>query len=422
MSERTDQTVYWLWLQKKLGCGAKISKALHCFESPKAFWLADEAAYRQSECFGKLRAFSENGLPQLLDKSLDSCIETMQLCLQKHITILTPDDPRYPDKLRLLPDLPAALYIRGNADCLSREPQFAVIGSREPTQYALEAATEIAGVLAENDAVIVSGGAIGIDAAAHEAALQHQKPTLLVMGSGHGSAYLPIHSDLRRRVASCGALVTEYPPYTDPGRGSFQLRNRLISGLSDAVIIIQASENSGSLNTASHAKAQGRDLFVLPGSRGSKAFAGSNRLLVEGANTVINGEDVFAHYGIDVKTSASPADPQEGEPFADLQQQEQNLPLKKKPNRTRHPASAPVEKPHTEAKKDAAQKNIFIFAPESVSKNAQIVYNILQTQPAALDTIVRESGMTVPQVLASLTELELSGAVTRDERAFYTCL
>lgn len=418
MMDNKDQTVYWLWLQRTLGCGAQIARVLRDFESPQAIWAGDEAVYRACDAFGKLRAFSEKGLPQLLDKSLDDCIETMELCRKKHITILTPDDPRYPDRLRNLQDLPAALYIRGDAECLNGQYRFAVIGAREPTRYAFEAATEIAEVLSENGAVVISGGAIGIDAAAHEAALRKGQKTLLVMGCGHGSTYLPTNADLRRRVASCGALVTEYPPLTQPGRGSFQLRNRLISGLSDAVVIIQAGEKSGTLNTANHAKQQGRDIFVLPGSRNSVSFAGSNRLLVEGAKTVLNGEDIFASYGVSVASHETLAE--NGEPFEALLAQEQELPAPKKGSAKQKSANPKTEKQHRAAEKEPQREKISNFDPKSVSKNAQIVYNILQKQPAPLDSLVRESGLPVPLVLGSLTELELCGAVARDASAVYT--
>ena len=418
MTYNNDQTVYWLWVQRTFGCGAQIGRVLDDFESPQALWAGDEADYRSCAAFGKLRAFSEKGLPHLLDKSLDDCLRTMELCRKKHITILTPDDPRYPDRLREFVDLPAALYIRGDADCLNGQHRFAVIGAREPTRYAFEAATEIAETLAENGAVIVSGGAVGIDAAAHEAALRKGRETMLIMGCGHGSTYLSENADLRRRVASCGALVTEYPPLTKPGKGSFQLRNRLISGLSDAVVIIQAGEKSGTLNTANHAKQQGRDIFVLPGSRNSVSFAGSNRLLVDGAHIVLNGEDVFAHYGVAV----SPREKQRetGEPFEDLLSQEQSLPPPKKTSRILKTAIPKAEKPQSGAGNEPPPEKISNFDLKSVSKNAQIVYNILQTQPAALDTLVRESGLPVPQVLASLTELELCGAAVRDASAVYT--
>ena len=419
MNSQANKTVYWLWIQKTLGCGARIQDALDGFTDQQVFWAADETAYRQADGFGKLRMFSEKGMPRLLDKSLDDCRQVMELCEKKHITILTPDDKRYPDRLRRLRDLPAALFIRGDADCLNGPCRYAVIGARTPTRYAYEAAMEITGELAENGAVIVSGGAVGIDSAAHEAALQHGKKTLLVMGCGHGSTYLSENSDLRRRVSSCGALVTEYPPLTQPGRGSFQLRNRLISGLSDAVVIIQAGEKSGTLNTAQHALAQGRDLFVLPGSRDSLSFAGSNRLLVEGAKIVINGEDVLAHYGIHAKARETAL--REGEPFEQLRQQEQELPPDKLMKKAHKAKAVAAEMKQADDASANPQEKSFIFVPESVSKNAQIVYNILQKEPAVLDALVRESGLPVPQVLSSLTELELCGAVVRDARAVYTC-
>ena len=418
MTERNEQAVWWLWLQRTFGCGARIADVLEYFGSSKAVWQAGENDYRISDCFGRTRSFSEKRLPQLLDKSLDDCREMLALCQKRHIAVLTPDDPRYPQRLLALRDLPAVLYIRGDADCLNPLHSFAVIGARRPTQYAKDAASEITTVLAQQGCTVVSGGAVGIDAIAHESALAAGAKTLLVMGCGHGAGYLPTNADLRKRVSYCGALVTEYPPLTAPAAGSFPMRNRLISALSDALVIVQAGEASGTLNTAGHARAQGKTLFVLPGSRDSLAFAGSNRLLQEGALVVQQGEDLLRRFGLTVAAKAA-LHPQPGEPFAALTQEEASMeePPKKQPSaakKARKAASAPPDA--------APEKKVFVFVPESVSKNAQIVYNILQTRPLSFDDVVRQSALPVPQALSALTELELCGAVSRDERAVYTCL
>ena len=422
MNERTDQTVYWLWLQHALGCGARIADVLRYFDSPRSFWAADENDYRQCDCFGTLRSFSAKRLPLLTDKSLVACNEILLLCERQRISVLTPDDPLYPNRLRPLHDYPAVLFVRGDPACLNAVNAFAVIGAREPTQYALDAAAEIAGSLAQHDCVIVSGGARGIDAAAHEAALAQSKPTVLVMGCGHGSNYLASHAALRRRVASCGALVTEYPPLEPPGPGSFPLRNRLISGLSDALVIIQAGEKSGTLNTAKHAAAQGKERFVLPGSRDSQSFAGSNRLLAEGALAVNYGEDILKRYGVIAQAKQALHAYKSGEPFSELQLQEQALALSAEPKEEQSNKKTTTRKAAVQENTHEKEEKNFIFVPESVSKNAQIVYNILQMQPAQMDALVRSSNLSVPQVLSALTELELCGAVTRDERAVYRCV
>ena len=414
----TDSAVYWLWLQNRLGAGAKIADVLHYFDSVRTFWAAGENTYRQCDCFGTLHSFSQKRLPLLLDKDLDPFREILSLCEKQNISVLTPDDPMYPDRLRSLRDLPAVLYVRGDAMCLHAEKSFAVIGARKPTDYARDAASEIASVLAKNGCCVVSGGALGIDTVAHESALAQEKPTVLVMGCGHGAKYLSENADLRRRVASCGALVTEYPPLQASERGSFPLRNRLIAGLSDAVVIVQAGAGSGTLNTANHAIKQNKDLFVLPGSRDSLSFAGSNQLLLDGAHAVTHGGDVLAHYDSLFGAKLTLKQLKRGEPFGDLldtqtPQKAEKLPHAAGKIKAKH-ASVPSKN-----STPSAQEKIYNFVPESVSKNAQIVYNILQKQPGVLDEIVRQSGLAVPQVLSSLTELELQGAVTRDENAVY---
>ena len=422
MRVERETTIYWLWLQKCLGAGAKIADVLRYFDSVRAFWAAEENAYRQCDLFGSLPSFSKKRLPLLLDKSLDDCREILALCEKQHITVLTPDDPHYPARLRDLRDLPAVLYVRGDPAALQSEKSFAVIGARTPTDYAKDAAAEIASALAKNGCCIVSGGALGIDTAAHESALQQQKPTVLVMGCGHGAAYLAENANLRKRVASCGALVTEYPQLQTPGPGSFQLRNRLIAGLADAVVIVQAGAGSGTLNTANHARKQGKDLFVLPGSRDSFSFAGSNQLLLDGAYAVTRGADVLAHYDAVYSAKTALKKLKRGEPFGDLL----DLPAAEKLTETPSKPAASKRKPQQAETKEipasSGKEKIYNFVPESVSKNAQIVYNILQTQPCVLDELVRKSSLSVPQVLSSLTELELLGAVERDENAVYTCV
>ena len=420
MRGETDTTVFWLWLQDRLGAGAKIADVLRYFDSVRAFWAAGENAYRQCDCFGTLRSFSKARLPQLLDKSLDTFQEILSLCKKQNISVLTPDDPMYPDRLRNLRNFPAVIYVRGNVACLHAEKSFAVIGAREPTDYAKDAAAEIASVLAENGCTVVSGGAKGIDTIAHESALQQQKPTVLVMGCGHGTRYLTENAALRKRVASCGALLTEYPPLQKPTQGSFPLRNRLIAGLSDAVVIVQAGAGSGTLNTAKHAITQGKDLFVLPGSRDSLSFAGSNQLLLDGAHAVNHGADVLSYYDSVFRARDSLKALKRGEPFGDLFDISEHKPEKQTPHDAQKKRTTRAVQPPKESIPSAPEK-IFTFLPESVSKNAQIVYNILQTQPCVLDEIVRQSALPVPQVLSSLTELELIGAVERDENAVYSC-
>lgn len=421
MNKANEQIVYWIWLQRAMGCGARIADVLQYFKTPLALWQAQENDYRMSDCFGKLRSFSKRRLPMLLDKSLDDCYDILALCQKQHITVLTSDDPRYPNRLRALRDFPAVLYIRGDADSLNPENAIAVIGAREPTQYAIDAATEISSVLAQQNCSIVSGGAVGIDAISHEAALLNGRKTLLVMGCGHGAGYLPKNADLRKRVSQCGALITEYPPLTEPKPGSFPLRNRLISGLSDALVIVQAGDRSGTLNTAGHAKLQGKPLFVLPGSRESKAFAGSNRLLQEGALVVQQGEDILRRFGVTVQAKASLRKTR-GEPFAALRLEEsQNAESARKKSVAAKAAKKEERCPSEKTCVDSEEKNLS-FVPESVSKNALIVYNILQMRPMTLDDVVRSGSLLVPQVLSALTELELCGAITRDEHAVYSCL
>ena len=223
----------------------------------------------------------------------------MELCSKHGIYIVTPDSKEFPESLKLIGKPPMVLYVRGDIECLNPKLPVAVIGSRTPCKYGEESARKIVTELVGSCAVIVSGGALGIDSVAHRSAIEAGGKTVLVMGCGHGVGYLPENSDLRKSVYHHGALVSEYPPYTSVSQGSFPLRNRIISGLSKAVVIIEAAQFSGTFSTAKYAIKQDKPLYVLPGDIDSGNFDGSNQLITEGANPIFSAYDIPSSLGIE---------------------------------------------------------------------------------------------------------------------------
>lgn len=207
------------------------------------------------------------------------------------------DDAEYPRLLATIPDPPDELWVSGRPDLLSAEA-VAIVGSRNASQYALEIAASLAFDLARCGLVVVSGMARGVDGSAHRGALEAGGATVAVLGSGVNVAYPDEHADLLLKIASTGAVVSEFPPDTPPLAYHFPLRNRIISGLSRAVVVIEAGEKSGSLITARCALEQGRDVMAVPGNALSGRNRGSHGLLKDGAKLVEGVDDILEELGL----------------------------------------------------------------------------------------------------------------------------
>lgn len=223
--------------------------------------------------------------------------------------LICPDDVRYPALLKDLPDPPLLLYVLGNAEVL-RDPQLAIVGSRNPTPPGRDNAVAFAKALAEFGLTITSGLALGIDAAAHEGALAGKGPTIAVAGTGVDRIYPASHRQLAHRiVAEGGALVSEFALGTPPMKHQFPRRNRIISGLSLGTLVVEAALSSGSLITARQALEQGREVFAIPGSIHNPMAKGCHQLIRHGAKLVETARDVLEELGalIPLMLEASPS-------------------------------------------------------------------------------------------------------------------
>jgi DNA processing protein len=207
------------------------------------------------------------------------------------LEVLTLDDPAYPSRLRQVELPPPVLFVRGSVAALAALHPIAVVGTRRPTGLGRATAARIGEALAASGAVVVSGLALGVDGAAHAAAVRAGAPTVAVMGGGHDYLYPAAHRGLAASiVAGGGAVVSEFPPGMAPNRGTFPRRNRIISGLSDATVVVEAGIRSGALTTAAWALEQGRGLYIVPGRMDDPAVAGCLAFLREGgpqANIVV---------------------------------------------------------------------------------------------------------------------------------------
>jgi len=282
-----EDTLYWIGFNFLKGIGAvRFQRLLDRFGSAKCAWEADPFALAEAglsvKVIERLAALRKQvNLPEIYEK-----------IQAKGIKILTWQDEAYPKRLREISQPPPVLYYRGE---LFPEDTWAVavVGTRRVTPYGRQVAEDTASFLAANGVTIVSGLARGVDGIAHRAALRVGGRTLAVLGSGVDQIYPPEHLTLAEQISEHGAVLSDYPPETAPESANFPPRNRIISGLSMAVIVIEAGETSGALITAEFAAEQGRDVFAVPGNILAPQSKGTNKLILQGASPLLNAGDVM---------------------------------------------------------------------------------------------------------------------------------
>lgn len=291
---------------------------------------------------------------------------------------ITPDDLAYPDAFRVLSDAPFLLFATGRLDLLGN-PAVGVVGTREPTDYGRQAAMQLAGDIAKAGYAVVSGMAKGIDAAAHAGALGAGGETVGVLGHGIDLTYPRENARLFAAMRERGLLVTELPPGAEPLSGNFPRRNRLISALSEGVLVVEMAVKSGAQHTVSYALEQGKEVFAVPGPIGSPMSAGTNQLLKEGARLVTSAEDILEELrGVGRSASVRVA-------CTAVPQQPLALAL------DAAPAPEPVQ-------------------PDGLSPEEAQAWAALGAEPLHVDEVAAAAGLAPGGVLAALLGLELRGA------------
>ena len=278
---------YWVAFSLVKGIGAvRFQALLNFFGDPQIAWGAPTEALREA---GLSEKVIENVVELRSAINLDQVWDQLEA---KGITVLIQTDENYPRRLQELEQPPPVLYMLGE---LTSEDEWAVavVGTRRVTAYGRQVAEDIAGTLARNGISVISGLARGIDSISHQAALHAGGRTIAVMGSGLDRIYPPENRRLAEQIAAHGALISDYPPGTPPEGSNFPPRNRLISGLSLAVVIVEAGQTSGALITAAFAADQGREVFAVPGNISSPGSKGTNRLIRDGAQPLLHPEQVL---------------------------------------------------------------------------------------------------------------------------------
>ena len=385
----TDRTLYWMWLQAAIGQGtATAVRMFRHFSSIEAIYAADREDYRYV-------GVPDNTLDRLCDKSLDTVSRLAERALANGGWILTPDDTDYPSPFKQLYSQPLAIYGKGVLPNFERMPVIGMVGTRSCTAYGLQAAGAIAAGLAAAGCPVISGGAKGIDRAAHEGALYGGGVTIAVQGCGLDVEYPAVNRQMREQILACGgALISEYPPGSTVTRSVFQVRNRLISGLSWGVCVVEAPQRSGAMMTARLARDQGKDVFAVPGMITSPASVGCHQLLRDSACLVTSAAQILQEYQI---RCGNTLDEEEADRAQAAFFERSQIPSPVVP--PEKPVSTPVS------------VSVSVQLPAQVSESCKKVYDALSDTPVSAEWLFEQTRLPLGEIFSVLTELEIYGCV-----------
>ncbi len=286
-----ENMIHWIWLSLSVRAGSESFRKLYeRFGSVEGIYSADEST------LASIIGSRSHDYSALVDKNLEKAKEVLNFCRAKSVGILLYSDERFPENLRKIKNPPVLLYYRGNLPDFKSELCISVVGTRSVSEYGRKNAFYVSRDLAKSGATIVSGMAIGIDGVALAGALSEGKATVAVIGSGIDVCYPSQHKRLAREIVKRGCVVTEYAPGTRPNAVNFPVRNRIISGLSEAVVVIEGHEKSGAIITARRAFSQGRAVYALPGNVGQRNSEATNLLIKNGAKAFSSADDIVRDF------------------------------------------------------------------------------------------------------------------------------
>ena len=389
---------YWIWLAELPGLRNQFRLALlRHFGSPEDIFSADRRELLLAE-----------GVPQkqaelALNRDLGKADRIMGECQRLNQRILTIQDAEYPRRLRNIFDPPIVLYAKGRLPAIDEEAAIAVVGTRECTPYGIACAERLSQELAAGGALVVTGLARGVDAAAARGALRAGGRVVGVTGGGLDVYYPYENRNLYDDTAAAGVLISEYPPGTPAEGRHFPVRNRIMSGLSVAALVVEAPERSGALITARLALEQGRDVYAVPGAIGAPESVGCNRLIQDGAGVVTCGWDILRDYA---------------ERFPEKLHRVKNLPAWT-PLPARH--SAPPETPPPPAPEPESSRALRSIDPKDLTDDPAVLLRAMETEnPIQVDDLIQKTEIPARRVLSALTLLEIDGLVRQHSGKRYT--
>lgn len=400
---------YWIWFSLCPELKMHSRQALL-----EAFGSAEEIYRASEDALAQIPELTKKELAALSDRDLTAAGKIYDQCIRKGIQICVFTDLQYPARLKNIPDPPMVLYYKGRLPDWEAGPVIGVVGTRKATVSGVRNAKSLGFQIGRCGAIVVSGAADGIDGAAMEGALLSGCPVVGVLGCGADVIYPKCNRELYGKTEQLGCLITEYPPGTKPYKWNFPHRNRIISGLSNGVVVIEAPTRSGALDTAQHALDQGRDVYALPGSVEHENYRGNNALLRSGATLVRDGWDVMAEYAprypraarLYAQQTANP-DPMPGEELQTEAKVAQKTPaLEKKPANDKEKEKKPVDNKAKQPYSDV--RETLASLPEAERYLAEKLL-----EPRLVDDLIAEEGGASGKVLGALTMLEIRGLLTR---------
>ncbi len=384
----TEKTARWVWLSQCFSYGAgKLGKLLNAGVDPDRFYEEGEE-YRRS--FGIL---DQRDFTRIRSVSIDRAYRILDRCRELNIWVVCWDDPTYPEGLRNIFGAPAVLYGKGELNGIWDTLRITVVGTRKSDDYAKRAAGNLSYQLSKAGVTIVSGCAVGIDEFAHRGAVKAQGRSVGILACGADVNYPAANQLLKEKMLEYGgALITELPPGTEVNRHYFPTRNRLLAGISEGIVVIQAPVRSGALITAELAIEQGKELFCLPPADiFHPAYMGVIPYLRDGAKPVYAASDILEEYEAR---------------WGDVLSEQPMLPVRSLPPTVSVPQKLPAVADTTGYTKEKSNAKL-----PALSGKQREIYDLLTEEPLPVDVIIRASRDPAHQVLAVLTELELMGVV-----------
>ncbi len=384
--------IHWIWFAELSHISLRQKhQLLQHFSDPEEIYHSEDRVF--AEYPQKVREALEN-------RSLTRAEGILRDCADRGISIMTLADAIYPVRLKNIYDPPLALYYKGRLPDWDEQPVIGVVGTRKATPYGMQAGMELGCQIAAGGGLVVSGGAEGVDTTALQGAVRAGKPVVAVLGGGVDVVYPASNRQLFAQIIQNGCLISEYPPKTRAYHWHFPIRNRIISGLSNGVLVVEAPKPSGALITAERAAEQGRDVFVVPGNIGVEACRGSNELLQQGAIPVLCGWDILKEY----------------DALYPGKLQSKTVPSNVFEKTGMKVAEEPVYPARLENKKERLQKKDIDKGEKStysvcqdLTPEEQTVAKLLTVQPRLVDEILSQSGMPAGATLSILTKLTLKG-------------
>jgi DNA processing protein len=401
--------LHWIWLATRAGlgdCGRML--LLQRFADAEDVYFAETGEYARVE------GLSPEAISSLQEKSLAEAEQILADCQRENIRILTWQDALYPKRLKNIADPPVVLYYKGTLPQVDALPCIAVVGTRGASAYGMSTAKRMGYQIAACGGITVSGVAFGIDAMAMRGALSAGAPVIGVLGCGADVVYPASNRALYADTQRQGCLLTEFPPGTPPIGWNFPRRNRIISGLSCGVLVVEAPEKSGALITARQAADQGRDVFVVPGNIDVPSCKGSNALLRDGAIAVSSGWDVISEYQdrFPGKITENRTDSRQTAYPDELEEQPLQVAQTPKVPEKKHRKSIFGKKKEI----DNTPSSPYIDADKprpALSADEETLLSFIGADGALVDDVISDAGLPAGQVLAMLTMLEVKGVVAR---------